>query len=309
MKIAIIGTGAMGSIYAGLMATDSDSQKNEVWAVDTWAEHIEAIKAKGLRVEGASGDRTVRLNATTDAAEVGPCDLVIVATKASGVAAAAKAALSMTKPDTVILTIQNGLGAADRIAEAISTEQVMIGVVGGFGASMKGPGHAHHNGMELVRIGEMNGGDTERLAKVVKVWEDAGFTSKGYADIDQLIWEKLICNCTFSGPCAITGLTVGQVLDDPDAWELASSCAAEADAVARKKGVNLGFDDVKAYVHAFGSKIRGAKPSMLQDHEARRPSEIDAINGAIPREAAKLGMTAPVNETLSRIIRAKESGF
>lgn len=305
MKIAIIGCGAMGSIYAGLMADAG----NEVWAVDTWKDHVEAINRDGLRVEGKSGDRTVRLNATTDGSEVGICDLVIIATKAGGVAAAARTALSMTGPDTVILTIQNGLGAGDRIAEAIPTSQVMLGVLGGFGASMKGPGHAHHSGMEMVRFGEMDGGETPRLAKVVAVWEQAGFAAKGYPDIHQMIWEKLICNCAVSGPCCITGLTVGQVLDNPDAWRIALACAAEADTVARTKGVNLGYEDVETYVRTFGSKIRGAKPSMLQDHEARRPSEIDAINGAIPVEAAKVHLAAPVNATVASLIRARESGF
>ncbi|MEQ9331395.1 2-dehydropantoate 2-reductase [Thalassobaculum sp.] len=306
MKIAIVGCGAMGSIYAGLMADAG----NEVWAIDTWKDHVDAINRDGLRVEGASGDRRVTsIRATTDGAEVGVCDLVIVATKASGVAAAARTALGLTGPDTVILTIQNGLGAADRIAEAIPTSQVMLGVVGGFGASMRGPAHAHHNGMELVRLGEMDGGETVRLAEVVKVWEGSGFAARGFPDIHQMIWEKLICNCAFSGPCGVTGLTVGQVLDHPDAWKIASSCAAEADTVARTKGIRLGFEDVEDYVRSFGSKIRGAKPSLLQDQEARRPSEIDAINGAIPVEAAKVGLAAPINATVAGIIRARESGF
>lgn len=304
MKIAVIGAGAMGSVYAALLAGG-----NDVWVVDTWEEHVRAINERGLRVEGASGDRTVRIKATTDPAAVDRCELVIVATKAGGVAAAARSALRMTKPDTVILTIQNGLGAAERIAEAIPTDQVMIGVVGGFGAAMRGPGHAHHNGMELVRIGEMTGGETERLAKIVRVWEEAGFTARGYADIDKLIWEKFICNCTFSGPCTVIGLTVGEVLDDPEAWRLAAGCAAEADAVARAKGVALGFESVEAYVREFGSKIRGAKPSMLQDMEARRRSEVDAINGAVPVEAAKVGLAAPVNATVAGIVRARENAF
>jgi 2-dehydropantoate 2-reductase len=305
MKIAIVGCGAMGSIYAGLMADAG----NEVWAVDTWKDHVDTINRVGLRVEGKSGDRTVRVRATTDGGEVGRCDLVIVATKASGVAAAARTALTMTGPDTVILTIQNGLGAAQRIAEAIPTSQVMLGVVGGFGASMKGPGHAHHNGMEMVRLGEMDGGETDRLAKVVTVWQESGFAAKGYPDIHQMIWEKLICNCAVSGPCCITGLTVGQVLANPDAWAIALACASEADAVARAKGITLGFDDVESYLRAFASKIPNSKPSMLQDHEARRASEIDAINGAIPAEAAKVGLSAPTNATVATLIRARESGF
>ena len=305
MKIAVIGCGAMGSIYAGLL---SDAG-NEVWAIDVWEDHIEAIRRNGLRVEGASGDRTVRINAATDVGAAGLCDLIIIATKASGVAGAARSARQIAGADSVILTIQNGLGAADRIAEAIDTDQVMIGVVGGFGASMKGPGHAHHNGMQLVRIGEMNGGVTDRLGKIVEVWSGAGFNARGYPDIHQMIWEKFICNVTYSGPCALTELTIGEVQADPGAWSVALACAREADAVARARGIALGFDNVDSYVKDFGAGMPGARPSMLLDHLARRPSEIDAINGAVPVEAAKVGLAAPVNETVSRLIRARESGF
>lgn len=305
MKIAIIGCGAMGSVYAALLADAG----NEVWAIDTWKEHIDAINTNGLRVEGASGDRTVRMNATTNAADAGECELIIIATKASGVDGAARSAAGIASDDSVILTIQNGLGAADRIAKSIDTSKVMIGVVGGFGASMKGPGHAHHNGMQLVRIGEMNGGVSDRLQKVVDAWSGAGFTAKGYPDIHQMIWEKFICNVTYSGPCAMMGITVGEVQANSSAWAVASACAREADAVARAQGIALGFDDVEKYVRDFGANIPNSRPSMLLDHMARRRSEIDAINGAVPVEAAKVGMTAPVNEALSNLVRGKESAF
>ena len=305
MKIGIIGCGAMGSVYAALLADAG----NEVWAIDTWAEHVDAINRAGLRLEGASGDRTVRLNATTSAADAGECDLVIVATKADGVASAARSAAEIAGDDSVILTIQNGLGAADRIAEAIDTDKVMIGVVGGFGASMKAPGHAHHNGMQLVRIGEMQGGMSERLERVVDAWNGAGFTAKGYPDIHQMIWEKFICNVTYSGPCALMNLTIGQVQADPSAWSTALGCAREADAVARASGIALGFGEVDAYVRDFGARMPDARPSMLLDHLAGRRSEINAINGAVPVEAAKVGMDAPVNRTVSDLVRGKEAGF
>ena len=299
MKIAIIGCGAMGSVYAALLADSG----NDVWAIDTWEEHISAIRSNGLRVEGASGDRTVSMNATTNASDAGECELIIVATKASGVPAAAVAAKSIAGPNSIILTIQNGLGAAERIAESIDTNQVMIGVVGGFGASMKAPGHAHHNGMQLVRIGEMNGGVSDRLEKVVNAWENAGFTAKGYPDIHQMIWEKFICNVTYSGPCALMNATIGQVQANSDSWSVALSCAREADAVARAKKINLGFNDVETYVRDFGANMPDARPSMLLDHMAQRPSEIDGINGAVPMEAAKIGMTAPINPLVSSLIR------
>ena len=116
MKIAIIGAGAMGSVYAGLLA----DRGNEVWAVDVWQAHIDAINANGLRVEGASGDRTVRVKATSNTADVGACDLIVIATKADGVGAAAASLQPLLHDDSVILTIQNGLGAAERISQFLS---------------------------------------------------------------------------------------------------------------------------------------------------------------------------------------------
>jgi 2-dehydropantoate 2-reductase len=306
MKIAIIGVGAMGSVYAGLLA---DQGKHEVWAVDTWKEHVDAINAKGLRVEGASGDRTVRLKATTNPADVKDVDLVIIATKDDGVTAAAKAALQMAKKDAPILTIQNGLGSAEKVAEIVGSKRIMMGVVGGFGASMKGPGHAHHNGMEFLRLGEMDGGLTERLETVKKAWEAGGFKVLAFDDIHKMVWEKLICNCTYSGPCALTGLRVGEVQANPSAWSVASACATEAFMVALARGIKLDFDDPVRYVRDFGKKIPNARPSMLLDHMAGRPAEVDNINGAIPREGAKVGIATPVNSLVVALLKARESGF
>ena len=302
MKIAILGCGAMGSVYAGLLA----SAGHDVWAVDTWRDHVEAMRAKGLRVEGASGDRTVKLNATATAADAGVCDLIIIATKARDVEAAAKTAQPLLGPQTLVLSIQNGLGGPDVTASVLGRERVAVGVVGGFGASMRGPGHAHHNGMELVRLGELAGPVSPRLEAVAEVWRSGGFKVKCFDDIDQLVWEKLICNVCYSGTCAVTERTVGEVMEDPDAFKVASGCASEAFAVARKRGIKLGFDEPVAYVRDFGSKIPNARPSMLLDLMAKRRSEIDAINGAIPPAAKAAGLAAPYNEVISGLVRAKE---
>ena len=302
MKIAIVGTGAMGSVYAGLFA----SAGHEVWAIDRWREQIEAIRARGLRVEGASGDRTVHIQATTIAAEAGICDLVIIATKAMHVAAAAEAAKPLLGRDTPALSIQNGLGGPDSAASVLGRERVMVGVLGGFGASIKAPGHAHHNGWELVRLGEFGGPITPRLKKVEDIWRGAGFRVKVFDDIDQLVWEKLICNCAYSGPCAISERTNGEVMDDPDLSRVSAACATEAYQVARAKGIKLGFDDPVAYVREFGSRIPKARPSALLDLLAGRKSEIDVINGSIPRVEKEIGLAAPVNEAITALVRAKE---
>ena len=187
MKIAIVGTGAMGSVYAALLGAAG----HEVWAVDRWRAHIAAIAENGLRLEGASGDRTVALHTSETGAEVGTAELVIVATKAMHIEAAAEVAAGMLGPDSTVLAIQNGLGSAEKVADRIGADRVAIGVVGGFGASIVAPGHAHHNGWELVRLGEMNGPVTPRLEAIAEVWRSAGFNVRAFDDIHQMVWEKL----------------------------------------------------------------------------------------------------------------------
>ncbi len=305
MKIGIVGTGAMGCVYAALLGDAG----NEVWAVDSWAEHVAAMAEHGLSLEGASGSRIVRLNATTEPAEAGPCDLVIIATKAMDVAAAAEAARPMVKADGTVLTIQNGLGSAQKVADILGPERVVLGVVGGFGASITAPGKAHHNGMELVRLGEINGPISGRVEDLAELWRGGGFTVKCFDDMDQLVWEKLICNCAFSASAALTGWTVGEIIEDRHAWSVASNCALEAYLVARASNIRLDIVDPVSYVSDFGAKIPHARPSMLLDHMAGRPSEIDAINGAIPPAAARVGVKAPVNETVSALVRAKEKKY
>jgi 2-dehydropantoate 2-reductase len=293
MKIAIVGTGAMGSVYAALFA----SAGHEVWAIDRWKEHVDAIRVNGLRLEGASGDKTVRIQATTDPKDVGPCDLVVLATKAMHVAQAAASIKPLLKGETPVLSIQNGLGGPDTAASILGRERVMVGVVGGFGASMRAPGHAHHNGMELVRLGEFGGPITERLKRVEQVWAGSGFRVRLFDDIDQLVWEKLLCNCAYSGPCALAECTIGQVMADADLSRVSAACASEVFAFSKVKGIKLGFDDPVAYARDFGSKIPDARPSVLLDLMAGRKSEIDVINGAID---------GPVNQAVTALVRAKE---
>jgi 2-dehydropantoate 2-reductase len=302
MKICIIGTGAMGSVYAGLLGDAG----NDVWAIDRWHAHIKAIRNNGVRVEGKSGDRTVNIKASTDAKDVGPCDLVIIATKAMDVVRAADSAKLLLGPETIVLTIQNGLGSFEKVADILGPERVIVGIAGGFGASIKKPGHVHHNGMEYVHLGELNGPVTPRLAKIANLWDDAGFNVKTFDDIHLLVWEKLICNVCFSGTCAITEMTIGEVMADENAWRVASGCATEAFYVGKARGVHIDFDDPVDYVYNFGAKIPDARPSMLLDHLEGRPGEIDVINGAIPVEGKKVGVPTPFNTVVSALVRAKE---
>lgn len=305
MKIAIIGTGAMGSVYAGLLAAAG----HEVWAIDTAADHIAAIARDGLRVSGASGDRTVRLSATRSARDAGRCDLVVIATKAMQVAEAALSARPLIGAETLVLTIQNGLGSVEKVRAVLPEAHIAVGVAGGFGASLVAPGHVHHNGWELLRLGDAAGPVTPAVERVASAWKSAGFNVRVYQDIDQLVWEKLICNVCFSGSCAVTGLSIGEVMAEPNAWQVARACTLEAYAVARARRIQLEFTDPIAYVRAFGSAIPHARPSMLLDHLARRRAEIDVINGAIPPAARACGLAAPANELVCAVLKARESKF
>lgn len=304
-RVAIVGAGAMGSVYAGLMA----SAGHEVFAITLWKDHAEAMARYGLRVEGTSGDRTVSVHASTSTEGLGPCDLVVIATKAAGVEAAARSALPLLGPETSVQTIQNGLGSADRVAAIIDPDRVAVGVVGGFGASLRAPGHVHHNGMELVRFGAYAGLPRTALEAGAEVWRSAGFEVALFDDVDRMVWEKLIMNVAFSATSCLTGMTIGQVLYDPNAWQVARECALEAVEVATARGIELQVGDPIEHIRRLGGRIPGARPSMLLDHMARQRSEIAVINGAIPREAAKIGLTAPVNATVVALVKAREADF
>jgi len=306
MKIAVIGAGVMGSIYVSFLAQNN----NEVIAIDLWEEHLDAIRENGLRVSGFSGDNTVKnIKVSNNIEDAKGCELFIIATKAAGVGSVASKLSPITSNDSVILTIQNGLGAGERIASYMPTDNILLGVAQGFGASMVGPGHAHHNNMSMIRIGEMNGGITQRLEKLVKVWCDAGFNAKAFEDIEQLIWEKFVCNVAWSGSCSIFRKTLGEVMNNEHMFNIAKGCALEAKKMGDLKRVNFTFDDTVNYITEFGKKLLNSKPSMLQDVESKRLSEIDAINGMVVTLGIQNNIETPFNTAVSSIIKAQEADY
>ena len=306
MKISIVGTGAMGALYAALLGKAG----NEVWAIDVWQEHLDAIATDGLHVSGASGTYVVdgiRIGRTPS--DAGPSDLWVIATKAADVDTPLAEIASLLRPDDVVMPLQNGLGAGERVAARVPPGQVVVGIAEGFGSSIPEPGAVHHNGMRLIRIGEMRGGLTERVQRIERMWGDAGFNVKAFADIERMIWEKFLCNVTLSAPTAAFDVTVGQLMANPEQWAVALGCTLEAHRVAQAKGIELSFDDPVAYVTEFAATIPDASPSMRLDHLARRRSEVDVINGQVVVLSHELGLEAPYNETLCAVLRAREATF
>lgn len=298
MQIAVMGCGAMGSIYAALLA----SAGHEVICIDRNAAHIDAINNTGLRVSGASGDRTISLKGFVEP-PTAKIDLLIIGLKAAHVPNV-KAAVPMLDNSSLVLTIQNGLGSADIVADLVGADKLVVGVAQGFGAALVEPGHSHHNDMKAIRFGDYASG--KGMATIEPIFRAAGFDTELSDDIAVVQWEKLMCNAAYSGPCALTGMTVGEMMDDPIMAPISQAAATETFDVAKRKGINIAVSNPVQYVRDFAARMPDAKPSVLLDIEAGRFSEIDVINGAVPREAARLGTTAPVNATITALVRALE---
>lgn len=302
MKIAIVGSGAMGSVYGALLADCG----NEVWLIDRWAEHIAAIREYGIHVTGASGERTVRLPASTDHAAPGVCELVVIATKAFDTTQAARDAAPLLGPSTVLLTIQNGLGNKEQIEAVYGPDNLLVGVAGGFGAHVPAPGHSHHEGMETIGLAEARGRASERLERVAQAFREAGFSVHTYDNPETPIWMKLMANIGGNALATVTSQRAGQMGANPWTRELRDQLIGEAFAVAQAKGIQLPYGDPQAFASSLGQKIANAPASMLQDMLAGRPTEIDALNGAIVREAAALGLSAPFNKAITLLVKALE---
>lgn len=302
MRIAVVGCGAMGSVYAARLAAAG----HDVLALARSAAHVDAINERGLRLEGPWGDRTVPLRAAQRAAGQEAVDLAILAVKAADVDRAAREALELTGPGTLVLALQNGLGSEERAAAVVGAERLVVGIASGFGASLRGPGHAHHNAMQAMRFGAYAGLPHARVEAMAAAWRDAGFDAAAVQDIAAMQWEKLICNVAYSAPCALTGMTVGQVMDDEAMGPVSRAAATEAWAVARALGVAISVTDPVAHARAFGARVAAARPSALLDHEAGRVSEIGSINGAVVHFGQRAGVPTPVNDTLVALAQARE---
>jgi 2-dehydropantoate 2-reductase len=306
MKIAIVGTGAMGSVYASHLGKAG----HEVWAVDIWQEHLDAIAGSGLAVSGASGSFVVdSLRVGRTPADAGQCDVWVIATKAADVDGAAAAVAPLLRPDDVVIAFQNGLGAGERVARRISEDHIVVGIAEGFGSSIPEPGRVHHEGKRLIRIGEMNGGLTPRVLAIEQAWRDAGFNVEAFADVHRMIWEKFLCNVTLSAPCAVFDVTIGELMSNPETWGVALGCTAEAYRLGLAKGVQFPFDDPLRYVTDFAATIPNSSPSMRLDQLARRRSEVDVINGQVVTLSRELGLEAPYNESLCAVLRRREALF
>lgn len=300
MKIAIVGAGAMGCLYGAKLSAVPD---NEVFMIDVWKEHIDAVNENGLYME--EGGETLHysnLKGITNAEQAGPCELAIVFVKSTLTSKAVRENKAVFGPDTVALTLQNGLGNIDLIRAEIGGSNVIAGTTA-HGATMLGPGRMRHAGIGKTIIGELYGNKTERLENIAQVFREAGLETELSDNVLGLVWDKLMVNVGINALCGITRLQNGELLNYPELEELLEAAVAEAHSVAKAKGIRLSYDDPVGHTKDVCRATATNKCSMLQDILNGKLTEIDMINGAIVREGEAAGVPAPVNKTLANLIK------
>jgi 2-dehydropantoate 2-reductase len=299
MRIAVIGCGAVGSLFAANLGTLDDV---EVWAYDPWREHVDAINADGLRLSGA-GEVVGRVRATADPTELPACELGIVATKSMHTSAAIAATANAFEQGAVC-SVQNGAGNEELIAEHV--REVIRGTTFPAGHILE-PGHVGWDVKGDTDIGpfEPSPAAMDKVEALADTCTRAGMPTHALADARGAQWRKLIFNAASNPIAALTGRTHGQVAEPPTR-ELALAVMAEGRAVSDAQGIVLDRSPEELFDHAARKDVAyGHRPSMLQDVEAGRETEIDFLNGAIVAFGERYAVDAPLNRALTQLIKAR----
>ncbi len=305
MKVAVVGAGVLGSIFGCLLA----GAGFEVTLVEVLEERVRLIAREGLWVQmpdGTRAHRRVAISATT--ATLGPQDVVLVCVKGYHTASAIASAGPLLGPETLVVSVQNGLGNLEIVAEAVGAPRVVGGITAHSGMAVGMNEVRYVGGLgPLLVIGPYDGVRRPGFEGLVGALGAAGLEVQPVDDINRVIWKKLIANVATNCVAALTGLTGGQAVHHPTTVELIGCLAGELAAVGRAKGIDLPeFDDPQAFaVKAFGS-TRDNKVSMLQDVEAGRPTEIGTLNEVIVAEGRRLGVPTPYNQAVSWLVRGVE---
>ena len=294
MRIAIMGTGALGGFFgARLAAAGFDT------TFIARGRSLAALKAGGIRVESASlGTIAVdRATATDDPSSVGAVDLVLFAVKAYQIAAAATAMRPLVGARTAVLPVLNGLEIVERIAREIG-EAAVLGGMSYVACAMPEPGLVRHFGQDGIVFGEPEGGLSPRVTRIAQVLRKAGIPATPSPDVRREIWTKVLMFCGTGGLCALARQPFGVVRDDPDLRRIFEGALREAEQVARRQGVDLPEDVVPAACRVLDTMAPDGTSSMLRDVVAGRPLEIEVVNGAVVRLARALRVPAPYNEAI-----------
>ena len=300
MKIYMIGAGAMGGVYGGLLKRAG----YDVTLIDPREDHIRKIRNEGITIEGVRGAHVIRLPAQSDTAGLPPADLAIIFTDSNSTRDAAMAARTLLKPGGFALTLQNGIGNVEALIGELGRERVVAGVSMNSAANPAAGWSAYTN-VGMTSIGELDGRDTLRVKQVAQMLNKAEIPTEIIADPMSWIWGKFVLNCGVNALTAITGLRSGEIYRTPEVSALQDRIIDEIMAVVERKNLKLPEKDPRKKIKDH-CRIRYNKPSMMQHIEQGRRTEIDSLNGALVREAKALGIATPYNEAVVAVVKGLE---
>ncbi|MEX3926741.1 ketopantoate reductase family protein [Paraburkholderia sp. BR10936] len=303
MKIAILGAGALGCAIGAALTEGG----HETWLLDRSPVHVETMLRDGLQVDDDKGTRRIAVRAAIQASEIGAADVVIVLVKSFHTDAAMRGAIALIGPETLVLSLQNGLGHEDVLADIVGRERVLAGktYVGGV---LRGPGRIQSGVTgKATYIGELDGQLTRRAKTIAEAFNAAGLLTIVSDNIMGTMWDKLLVNVATGAITGITRLTYGQLYDEPLLKATALAAVSEAIAAAQAAGIRLSMTDPEqAWTLAAAGLSPAFKTSMLQSLEKASVTEIDFINGSVVRWGQRLGVPTPVNATLVACIKGIE---
>lgn len=300
MRIHVIGSGAMGGFYGGLLFRAGC----DVTLIDTRQDHIDRIRRDGLKIGGVRGSHVIRVPAQVGTAGLAACDLAIIFTDTNSTAEAAASAREVLKPEGFALTLQNGIGNVETLVAVLGRSRVTAGVTMNSGAHPE-IGHVLYTNVGMTSLGELDGHSTPRVQEVVALLNKAEIPAEVIDDPMAQIWTKFVLNCGVNALTAVSGLRGGEIYRTPEMKELQGKVIDEILLVVQRKGIRLLESDPKKKIVEH-CRVRYNKPSMMQHIEQGRRTEIDSINGALVREGRALGLSLPYNEAVVALVKGLE---
>lgn len=302
MKIAIIGAGAMGSLFACFLHRAG----HEIWLFDKDEERVRAIQEDGLVLEDPAGTHRISISTVTATArDIGVADLVIVFVKSYDTAGAVGSAGAVFGVATPVLTLQNGLNNLETIA-AVTGRDGLLGGTTAHGATLLGHGRIRHAGCGDTVIGAFGRAGAGELNAVAGLFNGAGITTAVTGDLTATLWRKLVVNAVINPLTALTGLCNGEFIGNPALADVQERLVKEACSVAEARGIRINAGDALAMVGEVCRRTAANQSSMLQDVLNRRRTEIDAINGAVVSAGEACGVPAPYHAVVTRLVKALE---
>ena len=300
MKIAIIGPGAMGCLFAAHLA-----KKNEVGLFDKSSKRAQVISKQGIKVEGISGKWSAKVDATVDLKKIEGCEVILICVKSYDTKDAISKIKDSINDSAIVITLQNGVGNIEVIGELIGQQRVVGGVTN-LGATLLGDGYIRHAGKGETVLGRIDGKIPAEMRGIRETFNKAKLETRISRDIKGLLWSKLIVNVGINALTAITRLNNGRLVEFDGVRQIMSKAVAEAVRVAKRKRIKLLYDDPLTKVEAVCEATSSNVASMLQDVLKKKKTEINFINGVIVREGQSLGIPTPVNSILVDLVKTIE---